>query len=636
MVITNLNKRLNTIKKTDSSYKEKRNWKSRLIKILVILGIIFMFIYLPARSIYSSTKEAMVGVARINSGMKAENFDEIEAGVEVTKSAVDRINTTLNFFIYLRVIPFVGGFYADSKHFSSAASYEIEATRIILEGLEPYKSELGFTGQVTAGQDRIAQAVKILDKTLPSIDKFEPLMKKARDEVEDINVDKYPEQLGQRKLKSRIDEAKNFIIGAHIAVTDARPALEAAPSALGEPSSKMYLMLFQNDKELRATGGFLTAYAFLGLDKGHLSTTQSDDIYRLDEKLLNVCLSKICPLAPPAPIVKYLPETTGKPRLAWSMRDSNLSPDLPASAREFERMYQMLNDAVPFDGIITIDTSVVEDLIKITGPIEVGGTTYSAETDKRCNCANVIYELEHYAEVASKGESDRKEVVGTLMQTILAKLLGSGMDKLPSFINVGVKLAADKHIMMYMHDSTTQSALSQLNWTGEIKNDTPGDYLHINDSNFAGGKSNLYVEEKVTYEIKVEGDGTAKNKLTIEYKNPQPFNTWLNGILRSYVRVYTPKGSTLTYSKGSDDPVAIQVDEALNKTYFENFVQVRPQNSRTLSLEYTLPNKVSGKTYSLLIQKQPGAKDHHYIIKINGATKAEFDLTTDKQLNLSF
>lgn len=622
--------------KKNISGKKKRNWKPILVKTGIILGLLLVLIYLPARSIYSSAKKAMVGAQQINAGIKAENLDDIKTGLNTTKSAVDSIDMSLNFYFYLRIIPYLGGFYSDAKHFSSAAKYELQAAESIADGLEPYKQELGFTGQATAGQDRIAQAVKILDKTLPNIDKFEPFMKKARDEVASIDVNKYPDKIGQREVKNRVDEAKNFIIGADIAVTDARPALEVAPAALGEPQAKNYLMLFQNDKELRATGGFLTAYAFLNLDKGHLQTTQSDDIYRLDEKLLKTCLTKICPLTPPAPIVKYLPEMTGKPRTAWSMRDSNISPDLPTSAREFERMYQMLSDSTPFDGIITIDTNVVEELIKITGPIEVNGITYSAEIDPRCNCVNVIYELENYAEVASKGEADRKEVVGTLMQTILAKLLGSGADKLPSFINAGVKLANEKHIMFYMHDPKTQSALSALNWTGEINKNFQGDFLDINDSNFAGGKSNLYVEEKITYDIKVASDGTAKNKLTIEYKNPQPFNIWLNGILRSYVRVYTPKGSVLDNSKGSDDPVATQNDDNLNKTYFEAFVQVRPQNSRTLTVEYTLPFKITDKKYPLLIQKQPGAKDFQYIIKINGSTKADFILSSDKEFNLSF
>lgn len=636
MVITNLNKKINNYKRIDSSINTKKNFKSRLIKILIIFGLIFILIYLPARNIFSSAKKVMTGINQINAGMKAENLDDIKSGINTSKSAVESINFSLNFYFYLRIIPFIGGYYSDAKHFAAAAGYELEAAQEIVEGLEPYKNELGFTGQSTAGQDRIAQVVKILDKTLPNIDKFAPNMKKAREEVSSIDTNKYPDQIGSRRLKSRVEEAKNFIIGAHIAVTDARPALQLAPSMLGEPNAKTYLMLFQNDKEIRATGGFLTAYAFLKLDKGRLTTTQSDDIYRLDEKLLKVCLNRICPLTPPAPIVKYLPEVSGKPRTAWSMRDSNLSPDLPTSAKEFETMYKFLNDSSSFDGIITIDTQVVEELISITGPVEVNGTTYSAEIDKRCNCANVIYELENYAEIASKGEADRKEVVGTLMQTILAKLLGSGADKLPSFINIGVQLANEKHIMMYMHDAQVQSALSGLNWTGEIKKDFAGDYLHINDSNFAGGKSNLYVTENVTYEINIGNDGIAKNKVTIDYKNPQSFNIWLNGINRSYVRIYAPKGSKLTYSKGSDDPVNTVDDEGLNKTYFEGFVQVRPQNSRTLIVEYTLPNKITSKNYPLLIQKQPGTKDFHYTVKINGVTKTNFNLDTDKQFNLSF
>ncbi len=632
MALMNLNKKITAQARVTHPERSKKKF---LVRLLIIVVVIVLAIYLPARSIYSNAKSAMAGSREISEGLKQENLDQIRKGIDHTKSSVDGINMALNFFFYLRIIPFVGNYYADAKHFATAAGYELEAAQIITKELDPYKSELGFTGQATAGQDRIAQAVKVLDKTLPNIDKFEPLMKKARDEVKNIDVGKYPEKIGSRQVRSNIEEAKNFIVGADIAVTEARPALEQAPSALGEPTPKTYLMLFQNDKELRATGGFLTAYAFLNLDKGKLSTTSSDDIYRLDEKLLNVCLSKICPLTPPAPIVKYLPEVSGKARSAWSMRDSNISPDLPTAAKQFESMYVLLGQGMPFDGVITIDTNVVEELIKITGPIEVNGITYSAETDKRCNCANVIYELEHYAEIASKGEADRKEVVGTLMQTILARLLGSGADKLPSFVNTAVKLANAKHIMFYMHDQKTQNALSQLNWTGQVKQ-TDGDYLMINDSNFAGGKSNLYVTERVTYDIKVDGSGNAKNKVTIEYKNPQPFNTWLNGINRSYVRIYAPKGSELTYQKGSDDPVVAQTDEGLNKTYFEGFVQVRPQNSRTLVAEYTLPIKIKDKKYPLLIQKQPGTKDHHYIIKINGLIKSEFDLTGDKQLNLSF
>lgn len=618
------------------SQKRKKNHKKglllRIVIFIVVLGIIF---YLPVRNIYSSAKDISKNGKVVALGLKRNDLAQIKEGVAATKSSVDALDGSLSWFFWLRIIPFFGGYYMDVKQFASAASYEMKAVQEIVNSLDPYKDELGLNGQPVAGQDQIAQGIKILDKVLPNIDKVEPNLRKAREEVEGIDTGKYPEQFGSIRVRDRMRQAKEFIIGADIAVREHKDALTIAPDALGQKSPKTYLLLFQNDKELRPTGGFMTAYAFLKLDKGHISTTASDDIYRLDERLLSTCKSKICPLTPPAPIVRYLPEANGKTRTAWSMRDSNISPDLPISAKEFERMYLLLGEGITFDGIITIDTQVVEELIAITGPIDVHGTTYSAAMDKRCNCPNVIYELEHYAEVAAKGEQDRKAVLGTLMQQVLARSLGAGVDKMPDFVTTGVRLANDKHVMFYMHDGKTQEALRRLNWIGEIKN-AEGDYLHINDSNFAGGKSNLYVEEKVTLDIKVDSSGKVTNKVTIDYKNPQPFNTWLNGILRDYVRIYVPQGSKLVTSKGSDDPVNTLEDKELNKTYFEGFVQVRPQNSRTLSFEYTLPNKVNGKNYSLLIQKQPGAKDHKYVVKINGSTKADFHLTSDKQLNLSF
>ncbi|MBI4040028.1 DUF4012 domain-containing protein [Candidatus Daviesbacteria bacterium] len=625
MAIQNLNKKLD-------SYQVRRNKsKKGWMKPVAILFIVLVILYFPIRGVYTSLKDISAQAKAVSADFKQENLDQIRADLAKMRGSVDNLDGSLNWLFPLRFIPFLGGYYLDAKHFATAAHYELLAVEKIAAGLDPYKQELGFTGQPTPGQDRVAQFVKILDKTLPQIDKVEPDMKKASDEVSVIDTGKYPQNFGKYRLRNQIEIAKNFIIGAHIAVTEARPALEVAPSILGEPAAKNYLLLFQNDKEIRSTGGFITAYAFLRIEQGHLSVTKSDDIYRLDEQLLNVCKSKVCPLTPPNPIARYLPEADGKPRTAWSLRDSNISPDLPTSIKQFERMYALLGEGVPFDGVMTIDTEVVNQLIQITGPVEVFGTRYSADIDKRCNCANVIYELENYAEIAAKGQADRKAVIGALMQQILGRALGSSTQELPDLINTGVRLAGEKHLMFYMHDDKTQTALSKLGWTGDVKQ-TAGDYLMVIDSNFAGGKSNLYVEEKVTYEVDAKA---LKAKVTIEYKNPQPFNTWLNGIYRDYVRIYVPSGSRLILAKGSDVEVTT-ISSDLGKTAFEAFVTVRPQNSRVLSFEYSLPqNYVAGNNYPLLIQKQPGARDYKYEIKINGRTKSNFVLTQDNSLNLS-
>lgn len=628
MGFQNLNNRLESLdrkKVPPLKFSNKRRW----IIIAIVILILLLDIYFPARGVYASLQQINRGAKQLNESFKNNDLEGMKVNMRVMQNASGELNSSLNWIFWMRAIPILGGYYSDAKHFASAAALELSAASTLIDSLEPFKSELGLTGQPTPGTDRVAQAAKILNKIIPNIDQVEPQLKKAGQEVERIDINKYPEKIGGKDVRVKVEVAKNFISGIYLAVTQYRDALELAPSALGVPTAKNYMIIFQNDKEIRATGGFMTAYAFLKLDQGRVSSSQSDDIYRLDEKLQVICQKVICPLTPPEPLVRYLPEADGKPRKSWSLRDSNLSPDVATSMKDFEKMYAFLKGE-QFDGIILIDTHVVEELIKITGPIEVFGTKYSADHDDRCNCPNVIYELENYAQIIERGEEDRKAILGVLMQQILARSLGAATDKLPEFINAGVKLANEKHMMFYLHDSSMQSALSKLNWVGEIKSFS-GDYLHINDSNFAGRKSNLYVEQEVTYEIDTKNK---KAKLSIKYSNPQQYDRWLNAINRDYLRIYVPKGSKLTNSKGSEVAVTT-IEEELGKTVFEAFIQVRPQNSTNIIFEYDLPSDFTkeGK-YPLLIQKQPGKRSFKYTVKVNGQTRAQFELNTDKELSL--
>lgn len=605
--------------------------KRRSRFILVCIAVLLLVLFFPIHGVYSGFQELKTHGSAIASAYQNQNFGQLHTEVAATKKSLQKIDTSLGFLVWLRVIPILGGYYGDIKALSRGGVEDLEALDKLFTELKVHEKELGFLGIPLAGQDRISQLLKVLDKSIPILPEINPHFKTAKESVEGIDENKYPEDFKGMKIQALVRTAKNFMVGTYLATSEHIDALKITPNALGIPP-KNYLLLFQNDKEIRPTGGFMTAYAFMKVDKGQLTTTVSDDIYRLDEHLLATCLSKICPLSPPAPIVRYLPEVNGKPRSAWSMRDSNISPDVPTAAKEFERMYLLLGQGFEFDGIIYIDSQVVEEMIEVTGPIEVFGTKYSSETDHRCNCPNVIYELESYAEIAAKGEQDRKAILGVLMSQILAKAVGSDIEKLPQLIETVTRLANHKHIMFNMNNGITQQALSKLNWTGEIRGASgtkgyDGDYLHINDANFAGGKSNLYVEQTVTQEINIK-NGKVTKKITIEYKNPEPFGVWLNGINRDYVRVYVPLGSKLVSNKGSDDPV--NTIEDLNKTAFEAFIQVRPQNSRKLELEYEIPYNPRDE-YKIMIQKQPGAKDFRYTIKINGSTKEDFKLDRDKE-----
>ena len=51
-------------------------------------------------------------------------------------------------------------------------------------------------------------------------------------------------------------------------------------------------------------------------------------------------------------------------------------------------------------------------------------------------------------------------------------------------------------------------------------------------------------------------------------------------------------------------------------------------------MEFSVPYQPKGE-YKLLIQKQPGAKDFKYKIKLNGSQKADFNLEQDQEFKFS-
>jgi hypothetical protein len=280
--------------------------------------------------------------------------------------------------------------------------------------------------------------------------------------------------------------------------------------------------------------------------------------------------------------------------------------------------------------------------MNILGDMQVDGATYSTKIDPRCDCPGVIYALEEYADQPLQVvNTNRKGIIGDLMYAIMSKAFSSS-PKLywgPLF-QAMLTQTSEKNILFYMFNADAQSGLEALNASGRIL-PFDGDYLHINEANFGGAKSNLFVTEAVTQDYEVKSDGGITKTVTINYKNPFPpsdcnlehGNLCLNAVLRDWIRIYVPKGSTLISSQGSE--VKLTSYEELGKTVFEGFLTVRPESVGKFTITYTLPFKTaSGSLLPVLIQKQPGTPGFDYVIQVNGKQVNEFPLATDQTLKL--
>lgn len=600
--------------------------------IILLLGLISFFaIVLPVKDIYGEFQKTATIATEAYAAIKSQNIEAAQPKLKELEASLNRVQDKAARLHWLHRVPVIGNYQNDLEHFITAGIVGVQAGEITVETLTPYADLLGLKGKSTfvsgSADDRIKLAVETLDKVTPKLEDIAVKIAIAGNELDKIDAQRYPDRVGKNQIRSKIILVKDIFSQTAKLFVDAQPFLKRLPDVLGNQDSRTYLVLFQNDAELRATGGFITAYALFKVDKGKMQVIKADDIYKLDE-------SKNKKYPAPTPILKYHLNVSN-----FNLRDNNLSPDYTESMKSFESMLTESVAGFPkFNGIIALDTHVLVSAIRILGDFNVYGRVFSAENDKRCDCPKAIYELEDYStKPVAYVREERKDIIGVLLYQIMQKALGvSPSQYWGRLFQMFLNEMQQKHILLYFHDEEAQKGIDALNFSDKITS-FDGDYLHINNVNFAGAKSNLFVKSKVQQDIEIGNDGSITKTITIEYKNPAPASNCnleagqlcLNGILRNWLRVYVPKGSTLIELKGSEKET--QTYTELDKTVFEGFFTVKPQGNTIINLKYVLPFKADrNKQYKLLIQKQAGTDEDEYQISYNKHQVEDVKLSSDK------
>ncbi|MCX6816301.1 MAG: DUF4012 domain-containing protein [Candidatus Beckwithbacteria bacterium] len=616
------------VKIKDFFSKHKQNLKLIVLiiggfylSIIVYLCIFSWFLSRPTLGLVNSLKA-------VNVSIQNKNLGEAETNLNQAQQNFQNLEKKFGFISWVRFVPLIGGYISDADHGIKATRAGLEAAVIVVQSIKPYADVLGFSGteaslNIQSAEEKIVFMLQTLDKISPQLETIGQKVGVIEAEISHVNPRRYP-----KVYAAKISQIQTSLVSAKDTLANIKPLLTLFPKLLGESEPQQYLLIFQNNAELRATGGFLTAYAILETFKGQITPKLSSDIYELDTAFGNR-------LPAPEPIKKYLPLVYN-----WHLRDMNLSPDFKVSMDTFFPNYQSVAAIKDVNGVIAVDTQVMVDLLQVLGKVGVADWgEYSADIVPQCNCPQVVYKMEDYATRPTYYiKANRKGMIGPLMHSILLNVMNSPKKLWPQFVEIALKDIQEKHLMFYFPgDDPLQPVVEAFNAAGRIK-DYQGDYFHLNDTNFAGAKSNLYVDQTVTQEINISPDGTITKTVTIDYKNPQAASDCnletgglcLNGILRDWVRLYVPEGTELVEVLGSSIEPTTSKD--LGKTVLEAFIELRPQSSAKLIFKYKLPFKKT-TDYKLLIQKQPGTKNFSYTISSGGKTQT-FSLDGDKEISL--
>ncbi len=586
-------------------------------------------------SLQSSTLAALqanIAQAQFDLNSALGSFNEAQ-------SFVDQEHQILGFVASM--LPVIGKQVRSRQHVLSAGHHLALGNTYLVKGVSAASEDddLNMTDRFNIIQDHLQASV--------------PQYRLALEDLQHVESSSLPTE-----YQDAFEEFKLLFAAFISDMGDLADLVDVINKVFGADGLKRYLVMFQNNHELRATGGFLGSFAVVDVQKGKIMNIEVPGGGTYDIKgQLNVFVE------PPEP----LQVVNGR----WEFQDSNWFPDFAASAEKMAWFYQHGRGAT-VDGVIAINASVLERFLRVVGPME------NEEFDLLVDADNVLQTVQEEVELNyDKEENKPKAVVASMLEQLL-----EGMKEIDAVSAIRLlseihTAAQQKEIQASFIDNELQKEIRSFGWTGEIVETAPTqDYLMVVNTNIGGQKSDAKIEQDITHQAQVMDDGSIINTVNIKRTHTGVAGEqFYGGPNIDYIRVYVPKGSELldangfTYppedvfkvpeewyrqdphladfekEKGIHAQSGTRVSEQFGKTTFGNWMSVLPGETSEVTFVYKLPMQVKmeqeeaelttqekwrdiffgdaqrhGSRYSLFIQKQSGINSafHSQIVYPDG------------------
>ncbi len=383
-------------------------------------------------------------------------------------------------------------------------------------------------------------------------------------------------------------------------------------TALGDRYPQTYLVLLENNDEMRMGGGFMGSMALVTMNDGRVTDLSFHDVYEYDG---NYFTHQEVP-------VHELKGLTSE----WRLRDSNTSPDFPTSAKQ--AMWFLEEEGGPgVDGVIAINLSSAQAFLEDTGPVKV------SSLGKEISAATFPAVMSTLIE-AKVNKTDPKAILGEFINAFTAKLSDSKTQTAVALTTL--EEAHKKQILFYSKDPSVQALITSMGMSGALPTlSTIGhDFFMPVFTNIGANKTDRYMETALQHDTQIFDDGTMVSSVTMT--RTHTFNaatlSWLKSTLADYgftawnsgleqtlgndvnhsgIRLYVPEGATILGTEGVlRDEIQFYYDPDQDISYYYIDQIVAPDSSKTFTINFALPWNFNGdfQQYDFDLFKQPGLK----------------------------
>lgn len=589
--------------------------RTNIIFILAVL--LFCFILLPA---FASLTFALIGAATLSTSVKeAEHakFSSAKTYATIANISFNSADTALSSFFLLDVIA------KDKKQ---------KALDNVMVGEELTRTELDII-------DACMQLEKVsAGKSLDPKNDFLRSLATLKNAFIVLQRMKAENQL-PKEVQTKLNDM-NDILSILENTSDSFPAL------FGFQGKRTYLVLFQNNMELRPGGGFIGSYGLLTIENGKIGEFKVNDVYDADGKLATH-------VEPPYGLRRYLGVAH------WYLRDSNFDVDFTKDAEQAAKFLAM-EVGTHVDGVIGVDTDFMRDIIRAFGSVTIPDYKETVTPDNFYLLTQTYVEKDFFP-----GSTQKKDFLRSLTNAMVIQL--SEQHNLPyrRFLETIGESIRSKHLLFAFPDSATQTLftvndLSSSLWDGRTQDaDTLLDFFGVIDANVGANKANYYISRSIQHTVKLENNGNLQEKVSVNYINSSKKDSPFGGDYKNYVRFVLPDGAALQTiavngqeiqgtpaitdpaiftQPGFLPPSELEVERTQEegKTIYGFFVNIPIGSTTKVSLTYKIPQAINTDnpsfTYNLRLFKQPGTRDDPYSLSFGYPTNYKL-IDTSQRLN---
>ncbi len=425
---------------------------------------------------------------------------------------------------------------------------------------------------------------------------------------------------------------------AQDAVRQLADVAPAVPSLLGMRGPRSYLILGQNQNELRATGGFIGSMGLVTLDQGALAGFTFGSSYQFDDPGRR-------PVRPPQEMAKFM--NAG----VWYIRDANWWADFSTSAAQVRRFWEA-DQRPQVEGVVAIDDAAVGAILDAVGPVYVAelgravdGTSFPAAVQERLSRPDALQSVDTY-------QGTKSRVLGQVMNELVARMQALTSDQTAGVITAVWRALQEKHILLALSDRHAAALAQERQWDGALLGGPHEDYLYLVDTTLAYSEASRYVRRELRYQVEADPWGKVTRSVAeVTYRNTYDpssasaaeqfaigglywdlaariFRTE-PGIWGNFVRLFVPKGSRLNSIEGLDYPPRYTHESG--KAVLGGYFLLRPGQTRVIRFDYVPPvTPLSGDAetlYRLTIQAQPGVSPYPVEVRLTLESRGELQLS---------